>query len=167
MLSDWAKDIEDYGCHILHFMDDGDYPAFACSIGIGKMSEQPEIFGAYMNIKLRYVLAVILGISVSVTVWLQIASAHPIFAQLQLSGLIAPVAASILGGFIVSVVSPKHKIRLSALVGFVVTLPMLVFMLNDGFSHFGRNPFIWYWPVYIVPFFCVGGFLGRNIWRLT
>lgn len=37
------KDIEDYGCHILHVMQEDDYPAFTYSIGIERSSGQPEI----------------------------------------------------------------------------------------------------------------------------
>ncbi|WP_156879045.1 hypothetical protein [Oceanobacter kriegii] len=118
-----------------------------------------------MNTKLRYILAWVLGISISFFAWYQIALAHPIFTQLGASGLVAPIAASLLGGFVVSVVSPSHKISMSVAVGFVVALPMLLFLLRNGFSHLGRNPFFWYWPVYVIPFFSIGGFLGRGIWR--
>lgn len=37
------KDIEEYGCHILHVMEDDEYPGFTYSIGIEKTSGQPEI----------------------------------------------------------------------------------------------------------------------------
>jgi hypothetical protein len=37
------KDIGEYGCHILHVMEDGDHPRFSYSIGIEKTSRQPEI----------------------------------------------------------------------------------------------------------------------------
>ena len=37
------KDIEDYGCHILHVMEEDDFPVFTYSIGIERSSGQPEI----------------------------------------------------------------------------------------------------------------------------
>ncbi|MCE2029466.1 DUF4262 domain-containing protein [Sessilibacter corallicola] len=37
------KDIEEHGCHILHVMEEDEYPRFTYSIGIEKTSGQPEI----------------------------------------------------------------------------------------------------------------------------
>jgi hypothetical protein len=37
------KDIEEYGCHILHVMEEGEYPRFSYSIGIEKNTGQPEL----------------------------------------------------------------------------------------------------------------------------
>ncbi len=37
------EDIEEYGCHILHVMEEDEYPSFTYSIGIEKISGQPEI----------------------------------------------------------------------------------------------------------------------------
>ncbi len=36
-------DIEEYGCHIIHVMEDGEYPRFSYSIGIEKNTRQPEL----------------------------------------------------------------------------------------------------------------------------
>lgn len=36
-------DIEEYGCHILHVMEDETGPRFSYSIGIEKTSDQPEL----------------------------------------------------------------------------------------------------------------------------
>lgn len=35
------KDIEEYGCHILHVMEEDEYPRFTYSIGIQKNTGQP------------------------------------------------------------------------------------------------------------------------------
>ncbi|MFW0952844.1 DUF4262 domain-containing protein [Vibrio parahaemolyticus] len=43
------KDIEQYGCHILHVMEEGEYPGFSYSIGIEKTSSQPEIIITGLN----------------------------------------------------------------------------------------------------------------------
>ena len=37
------EDIEKYGCHILHILEEGDLPRFTYSIGIEKSSGQPEL----------------------------------------------------------------------------------------------------------------------------
>jgi hypothetical protein len=37
------KDIEEYGCHILHVMEEAEYPRFSYSIGIEKCTELPEL----------------------------------------------------------------------------------------------------------------------------
>jgi hypothetical protein len=37
------QDIEEYGCHILHVLEEGEYPRFSYSIGIQKSTGQPEI----------------------------------------------------------------------------------------------------------------------------
>ena len=36
-------DIDKYGCHILHVIEEGEYPRFSYSIGIEKKTSQPEI----------------------------------------------------------------------------------------------------------------------------
>lgn len=43
------KDIEQYGCHILHVIEDDEYPRFTYSIGIEKTSSQPEIIITGLN----------------------------------------------------------------------------------------------------------------------
>lgn len=37
------NDIEEYGCHILHVFEEGEYPRFTYSIGIEKNTGQPEL----------------------------------------------------------------------------------------------------------------------------
>jgi len=37
------SDIEKYGCHIIHVMEEGEYPRFTYSIGIEKNTGQPEL----------------------------------------------------------------------------------------------------------------------------
>jgi hypothetical protein len=36
-------DIEQYGCHVIHVMEEGDLPPFAYSVGIEKTSQAPEL----------------------------------------------------------------------------------------------------------------------------
>lgn len=118
-----------------------------------------------MNTKSRYISAWLLGICTTIITWNLVTLAYPIFMQFSISALIAPIIASILGGLVVAIFSPRHKVIMSAAVGFAISLPLLLFLLRNGLSHFDRNPFFWYWPVYVMPFFCVGGYLGRSIWR--
>lgn len=118
-----------------------------------------------MDTRIRYILASLLGASSSVLVWYLVASSHLIFSQLGASGLVPSVFASVVGGFVTASISPDNKIKMSAIIGFCVSLPMLLYLLNNGLSHHGRNPFFWYWPIYIFPLFCIGGLLGRGVWR--
>ena len=37
------KDIAEYGCHMLHVLEEDNYPSFTYSIGIEKTSHQPEV----------------------------------------------------------------------------------------------------------------------------
>lgn len=37
------EDIEKYGCHILHILEEGDLSRFSCSIGIRQQTGQPEL----------------------------------------------------------------------------------------------------------------------------
>jgi hypothetical protein len=37
------SDIEKYGCHILHVLEEGEYPRFSYSIGIQKNTGKPEL----------------------------------------------------------------------------------------------------------------------------
>jgi hypothetical protein len=43
------KDIEQYGCHILHVLEEGDYPSFTYSIGIEQSTDQPELIVTGLN----------------------------------------------------------------------------------------------------------------------
>jgi hypothetical protein len=43
------SDIKKYGCHILHVVEEGEYPRFSYSIGIQKNTGQPEIIITGLN----------------------------------------------------------------------------------------------------------------------
>ncbi|MFB9215684.1 DUF4262 domain-containing protein [Vibrio sinaloensis] len=51
------KDIERYGCHILHIMEEDEYPGFSYSIGIEKTSSQPEIIITGLNQEVAHWIA--------------------------------------------------------------------------------------------------------------
>jgi hypothetical protein len=114
--------------------------------------------------KVRFWLAGPLGIAAGVFAWGQISVLHPIFVQLTLAGLIPPIVAGITGGFVSGLVSPYRKISVATFAGCLVAAVLLSFLLTHGFSHSGRNPFLWYWPAYLPVLFAVGGFLARRLW---
>ncbi len=43
------SDIKEYGCHIIHIMEEDQYPRFSYSIGIEKNTNQPEIIITGLN----------------------------------------------------------------------------------------------------------------------
>ena len=51
------KDIEQCGCHILHIMEEDEYPGFSYSIGIEKTSSQPEIIITGLNQEVAHWIA--------------------------------------------------------------------------------------------------------------
>ena len=47
-------DIEKYGCHILHVMEEDEYPCFTYSIGIEKNTKQPDLIIMGLKQELAY-----------------------------------------------------------------------------------------------------------------
>lgn len=117
-----------------------------------------------MKNTVRFWLAIPLGIWVGVFVWGQISVLHPIFFQLSLAGMIPPIVAGISGGFVSGLVSPYRKISIACFAGCLAAAALLSFQLRHGFSHYGRNPLLWYWPAYLPVLFSLGGFLARRFW---
>jgi len=117
-----------------------------------------------MKNKIRFWLAGPLGITAGVVVWIQLSTLDHTFIHLTLSGISRNIVAGICGGFVSGLVSPYRKISVAALAGCLLAAVLLSFMLKHGFSHLGRNPFLWYWPVYLPVFFTMGGFLARGLW---
>jgi len=46
------NDIDKYGCHILHVLEEGEYPRFSYSVGIEKCTGQPEIIVTGLKMEL-------------------------------------------------------------------------------------------------------------------
>lgn len=114
---------------------------------------------------LRYFAGFVAGLAGTVASWGWIATAHPIFAQLAPSGLIPPVVAGVVGGFLAGFFAPRHKILFAYLIGAVLTAALLGLMAVYQMDAFGRNPFLWYWPAYLAPSFLLGGVLSRGMWQ--
>jgi len=114
---------------------------------------------------LRFFVGAIGGIACAVAVWMLVAPIHPIFGQLALIGLVVPIIAGIGGGFVSGLVAPHHKVGFAVITGIALTTVLLAFMLRHGPSHLERNPLLWYWPIWLVPAFAIGGVLSRGLWR--
>jgi hypothetical protein len=114
---------------------------------------------------IRFLGGAIGGIACAVGIWMLVVPIHPIFGQLSLSGLAVPIIAGVGGGFVSGVAAPHHKIRFAVITGVALTALLLAFMLRHGPSHLERNPLLWYWPIWLVPAFAIGGFLSRRFWR--
>ncbi len=50
------QDIETYGCHVVHAGEVDDEPPFSYSVGIGKMSRQPEVIVLGLARELAYAI---------------------------------------------------------------------------------------------------------------
>ena len=114
---------------------------------------------------MRFLGGAIGGIACAVAVWTLVAPTHPVFGQLALSGLVVPLIAGIGGGFVSGVAAPRYKVGFAAVTGVALAIVLLAFMLRHGPSHLERNPLLWYWPIWLVPAFAIGGFLSRRLWR--
>lgn len=110
----------------------------------------------------RMATAFTLGIGAAVLSWYFIGQLHSSFMQLTLLGLVPPVASGLIGGVVTAAITPNRKTVSATAAGVILTLPLLAFLLRNGLSHFGRNPFLWYWPVWLVPSFAIGGFLMKG-----
>ena len=112
--------------------------------------------------KLRYISAVALGASLMAVLEIQLSAIHPIFWQLGESGLIAPILSGVIGGVFAGLIVPNRRVLVAATAGAVLTIPLMLFLLRNGFSHYDRTPVLWYWPIWLTPAAAVGGFLVRK-----
>ena len=108
------------------------------------------------------VVALVGGVAVAVGVWAAVVGAHPIFTELALSGLIPGVVAGLLGGLVAAMIAPRYKVAVATLAGTLVSAVLLQHLLRHGFSHGAKNPMLWYWPIWLIPSFAVGGYLSRT-----
>jgi hypothetical protein len=112
----------------------------------------------------RFWLSPFMGVGASVAVWLFVGSIHPIFWQLTASGLVPAILAGILGGLTAALVAPNRKVLVSFFVGLFLTIALLLlfFRHEPGWS---RNLWFWYWPIWLLPSYVLGGYLGRRYWQ--
>jgi hypothetical protein len=111
----------------------------------------------------RYIGAVVLGIGSSIAAWLAVSNTLPIFSAFAPSGLVPTIVAGVLGGFICGAVAPRHKMALAAIVGLALAASLICIMVLTHMNALNRNPLLWYWPVYLLPTFAVGGILSRGV----
>ncbi len=115
-----------------------------------------------MNI-FQYMLAVGCGIGVAFCIFGSVSQLHIIFIQLTLAGLIPSWIAGLSGGFVTGLIAPRHKLIVATSVGFFLMFLLMSFFLRYGWSHNDyRHPLIWYWPIYLLPTFALGGYLARR-----
>ena len=110
------------------------------------------------NQRYLYPIALIVGGAAMFSIWFVGVGAFPILRKLALTGLILPIAAGLVGGFLAALIAPKYTVIIAIVAAIIVTSPMLYHLFHRGFSHLGRNPFFWYWPFY-VPFSAIFGAL--------
>ena len=113
---------------------------------------------------IRFPLGAFFAITVAFGVWYVITAIHPIFTVLAISGLIPTVLAGLIGGFIAALFAPSNKVAFSAFLGFAIAGTLLVLMILFHYQPASRNLLLWYWPLWLVPCFAVGGFLARKPW---
>jgi hypothetical protein len=107
-----------------------------------------------------------MGIAVSVAVWLFVDSIHPIFGRLAASGLVPAIVAGVFGGFTSALIAPKRKVRVAFLVGaFLMATLLLLFYRHE--PTWSRNIWFWWWPIWLLPAFVLGGYLGRRYWQVV
>ena len=113
----------------------------------------------------RYAAGVAVGLVAAVFTWFAIASTHPIFSQVSLSGLVPSLASGVVGGAITGLFAPRRKLMFAGVVGSALTAALLAAMHTRGWYAGNRNPFLWYWPAYVLPSFLLGAALTRRLWR--
>jgi hypothetical protein len=115
-------------------------------------------------VAIRFPFGALLAIIAALSVWCGLAAIHPIFTVFAASGLIPAVLAGLIGGFIAGLFAPSHKVAFSTFLGIALVGVLLVFMVLFHYEPAGRNLILWYWPLWLVPCFAVGGFLSRKLW---
>ncbi len=118
-----------------------------------------------MTPKQQMLLACLLGVSTSLSVWVGLFALDLMFTRQMPWIVVAPSIAGLAGGFLAALFSPVHQVRVSAIAGMVICLTFFIFLFPHNFIHMSKNPFIWYWPFYLIPSHVVGGLIGRSIYK--
>jgi len=79
--------------------------------------------------------------------------------------LVPTIIAGILGGVVAAVIFPKRKAVSACLVGILLAGCILFLLFRHSLGHGRHNPWLWYWPIWLVPTYAIGGFLGRRYWN--
>jgi hypothetical protein len=116
--------------------------------------------------KARFCLSPFIGIGVSVTAWVFVTSIHPIFGQFSASGLVPAVVAGVLGGLASALLAPNRKVLVSFLVGLFLTSALLLLFYRHE-PRWSRDLWFWWWPIWLLPSYVLGGYLGRRYWQVV
>ena len=112
----------------------------------------------------RYLLGLILGFGVAFVVWIVLLNVTPGAGTMSLKGLVPVFGAGLVGGIVAAVVAPSHKSVVAITLGFIVGGSLVAaIMLSRHFPLGGRNPLFWYWPMWFIPAFACGGFIGQRL----
>ena len=76
-------------------------------------------------------------------------------------GQLAPVIAGFVAGGVTAYISKKNDMLAATIVGLILTAPTIMFLIQNGFSHNGRNVFLWYWPIYLLPATVFGAYVVK------
>jgi len=116
-----------------------------------------------MKAKHQNIIAAIVGIFSCIAIWYLFIVSSIEFSRLTYLTILPPTIASLIGGLVIAAIAPKSGVKLSATAGCLLAFPLLALMLKSGFSHLGRNPLLWYWPMYIIPFFVLGACIHKRV----
>lgn len=111
---------------------------------------------------LRLGAGVTSAVGLAALVYLGVSSIHPIFSMLAMSALVPVVFAGLTGGFVCGLFVRPRKIWVAAIMGMACAFLLLGCMVLFGFYPGHRNPWIWFWPIWLVPSFTVGGALAPS-----
>jgi hypothetical protein len=114
----------------------------------------------------RFWLSPLAGVAVSVALWISVESIHPIFSRFAASGLVPAIIAGTFGGFSSALVAPNRKILISFLVGVFLTGTLLLLFYRHE-PAWSRHLWFYWWPIWLIPSFVLGGYLGRRHWQVV
>ena len=112
----------------------------------------------------RYISSIVLGIASAIATWALVLDTHPMFVSVSFAGLVPGIVAGLVGGFVAGWLAPRRKLIVPMLLGFLSAAFLLGSIFSRGSIRGDHNPFLWYWPMWLLPAFAIGGYLSRNLW---
>ncbi|MDB4263010.1 hypothetical protein N9842_02255 [Porticoccaceae bacterium] len=114
--------------------------------------------------KLRFIASSIVGPLAAVLIWAGIVSYGGPFSGMSILGLAPVIFAGVSGGIVSALIASSKKLQFTIAIGIIFGIGLLAVMFSgDRFPLLGRNPFFWYWPVWLIPSFAIGGVIGTLI----
>lgn len=115
---------------------------------------------------LRYMIGPMLGIYAAFTFAELSLNLWPDAGTATILGVLWIVAAGTFGGLICALIAPAHKIAIASGTGFVFGTIILTawYLFGQGLPPPNTNPLLWFWPVWLLPSYVFGGFIG-NMFR--